>query len=570
MQTRLDVPDFATLCLALPFLLLVLCSGPAGAAEDRKVYGNGEVVIKDLDQAVDPRLLQKSPAETNLWKAVPYECDQWSGVMLAEGGGTKLQPITVRLRAAGTYRVFMGLYGGYDAQQLRVKLSNDAEFTNLPITTTVCRTLVVAETFWKEADLSGQDLVLESVGDPARPPGALAYIRLEPRPARKDIYPLAITNDGNGVFFGPEPTQPQDLLKPFEAIPADSCMRILFWGNGCADNCNYPTKVGQFYPNAGLDKLWQSDFCRNMGILKTKGWNSMELVRDYARQRQWEFQVYIRMEAFKAPFPFDDQEDSKFYNEHPECRCLDREGTVVGRLSYAYPEVQKYMLRLIREIADYGPDGVCLCFIRGLPVVLYEPIMVAGFKKRYGCDPRQLDELDPRWLDYQGAVMTSFIRKVRKTLEPGQRLSVIVPGNEKDCRHWGLDVATWVKEGIINDLLPTGQRFDATDVHRDDPDNLDFPYFARLRGRQNIRLMPLLYPWTKYSEDFAGWEKLVRSYLDQGADAYAVWDATVEAVGHIGKTMGEYQSPPPPAVREIKLKTINGMRLDRYHYFEVI
>ena len=55
-----------------------------------------------------------------------------------------------------------------------------------------------------------------------------------------------------------------------------------------------------------------------------------------------------------------------------------------------------------------------------------------------------------------------------------------------------LDVATWVKDGLIDDLLPTGQVFDEQDIHRDDPDNLDFDFFARLEGRQNVRLMPLL------------------------------------------------------------------------------
>ncbi len=228
------------------------------------------------------------------------------------------------------------------------------------------------------------------------------------------------------------------------------------------------------------------------------------------------------------------------------------------------------MLRLIKEISDYNPDGVCLCFIRGVPVVLYEPIMVEGFKKLYGVDPRTLDELDPRWLDYQGTVMTSFVKRVKTTLKPKQRLSVIVPATELDCKRWGLDVATWVEEGIIDDLLPTGQRFDANDIHRDDPDNLDFKYFARLPGRENIRLIPMLYPWQKFNSDFAGWEQLMRSFLDQGADAYGVWDAPVSKVKDIGKTMHNYKRPKPPAARQIKLKSLDGMRIDRYHYFEVV
>ena len=99
---------------------------------------------------------------------------------------------------------------------------------------------------------------------------------------------------------------------------------------------------------------------------------------------------------------------------------------------------------------------------------------------------------------------------------------------------------------------------------------LDFKYFARLPGRENIRLMPMLYPWQKYNSDFAGWEQLIRSFLDQGADAYGIWDGGGFKVQNIGKTMDGYKRPKPPASREIKLKSLQGFRIDRYHYFEVI
>ena len=199
--------------------------------------------------------------------------------------------------------------------------------------------------------------------------------------------------------------------------------------------------------------------------------------------------------------------------------------------------------------------------------------MVEGFKQQYGIDPRKLKELDPRWLDYQSSVVTSFVKQAKESLKPNQRLSVIVPANELDCKRWGLDVAAWVREGIIDDLFPTGQHFDEQDIHRDDPDNLDFKYFANLPGRENIRLIPLLYAWSKFSSDFSAWEQLIYSFLDQGADAYAVWDAQARAfpkVKNLGKTLDRYQRPKPPAFREIKLKTLQGFRMDRYHYFEVV
>ena len=562
--------------IVLLALTAAMFNGLVLAADGRQVSANGDILINELDKAVDAKLIQSKPTDPNLWRTLPYQSEEFSGVMLGEGGGTKLRPIAIKLQAKGKYRIFLGLYGGYHSVQMRVKLSNDPDGTVMKITpeSTINRTQTIQETFWKEADLTGQDLIIEGMSNQHHSPGALAFVRLEAVPEHKDFYPMAITNDGHGAFLGSEHKKPQDVLKSLEEIPDATCMRLLFWGNGCADNCNYPTKVGQFYSIAGSQLAWRNDLAKNLGIWKKNGWNSMEVVRDYARKRNWEFQVYIRMEAFNAPFPFDDQESSKFFNDHPEFQCLDREGGRVCRLSYAYPQVQDYMLRLIKEIADYNPDGVCMCFIRGVPVVLYEPIMVEGFKKQYGVDPRTLDEFDTRWMAYQGSVVTSFIKRVKNTLKPNQRLSAIVPATELDCKRWGLDVAAWVNEGIIDDLLPAGQRFDESDVHRDDPDRLDFKYFANLPGRDKIRLIPLLLPWTKFNSDFAGWEKLIHSYLDQGADAYAVWDTNegnrFSKVKDIGKTLGKYKRPKPPAVRRIKLKTLQGYRIDRYHYFEVI
>jgi hypothetical protein len=533
-----------------------------------------EILIRELDKAVDRKMLQTNPMQINRWRAIPYKSEEFAGVMLGEGGGTEQRPINIRLKAKGTYRIYLGLYGGYNARQLHVKLSGDPSSEKIPIQVTGNRTLVISEAFWKEAELTGKDLILAGSGDAQRS-GALAYVRLESI-EKKDFHPLVLTNDGHGIFADNErhkwdASTPEGLLKPFDAIADGTCMRMLLWGNGCADNCNYPTKVGQFYPNAGRELKYARSRVKNLGIWKEKGWDSLQIVRDYARRRKWEFQVYIRMEAFKAPFPFDRQENSTFFNDHPQYHCLDRNGQRVVRLSYAYDEVQKYMLSLIQEITDYEPDGICLCFIRGVPLVLYEPIMVEGFKKQYGVDPRVLKELDPRWLEYQGSVLTSFVKQVKRTLKPKQRLSVIVPANELDCRRWGLDVATWVREGIIDDLFPTGQRFDQQDVHRDDPDNLDFKYFARLPGRENIRLIPMLYVWQKFQTDFAAWEQLIYSFLDQGADAYAVWDGGGDPkIMNLGKTLDRYQRPKPAAFREIKLRTLQGFRLDRYHYFESI
>jgi hypothetical protein len=563
-----------------------------------------ETVLSELAELVDADSL--SDTDPDSWRAIPYESERFPGVMLAEGGGTNLPPLAVRLDQEGLYRIHLGVYGGWGYPILRVRLSGDDAPQTVEVPPELRTEIVhdsstmIYEAIWKDADLTGQSLVLEAARDDRDFPAALAYVRLEPidriggeplpkgqpapaeepapgiDPAREVAFPLAITEDGHGIFGESVHSRPEDLLEAFDEIPDGSCLRMLLWGNGEADICNYPTKVGNEREFSGFSTDWYARWNRNVESWKQDGWDSLRMICEYARKRGWELQVYIRMEAFSSPFPFDKMVRSRFFQEHPEYHCLDRRGQRIGRLSYAYPEVQEHMLDLVREISGYGPDGVCFCFIRGLPVVHYEPIMVDGFRDRYGADPRELGETDERWLDYQGEVVTSFMKRAKAALKPDQRLSAIVPGNRFECERWGLDVAAWLKERLVDDLFPTGQVFSQRDVHLDGPQNLDFAYFNHLEGRERVRLMPMLYPWDKFHADYEGWRADMRRFLDEGADGHVVWDARniVARIGDIGyERKGTAAGPPGPGPqdpRKLRLKSLQGFRMDRYHHFEVI
>lgn len=553
-----------------------------GAGAGSPGTGIGGAFLCRLDHHADKECLGQG--DPNLWRAIPYRADGFDGVMLGCGDGFEPVPMTVRLGLSGVHDISLGVFCFLDSAELRVRLSGDLCCSRIgPPPREECISAPFLYEFeWKRADLTGQNLILEGgYRSTLHPyPGALAYVRLMPSSAPgpggrcATARPLAITNDGSGIFGGFPHRRPEDLLEPFEAIPEHSCMRMLLWGTGDADSCNYPTRVGSPMRAGGAYWNRASQVMHgNLARWRDRGWDSLQVVRDYARSRDWEFHAYIRMEAFRGVFPLD-WIRSEFFSNHPQYHCFDVDGQRVGRLSYAHPHVQDHMLCLIREISEYGPDGVCLVFVRGVPFVLYEPIMVEGFRHRYGLDPRGLGELDPRWLDYQAEVLTPFIRRVREALGPGQRLSVVVPGDEHDCRRWGLDVAAWVTEALVDDVFPVGQRFTENDVHVDDPERLDFRYFDTLRGREDVRLFPMLYPWSFFQRDYPAWRALLRSYLAAGADGYAVWDATdagrFPRVGDIGYEVDEASPAGRPDVKRVRLLSVDGFRYDRYHYFEVV
>lgn len=572
----------------LPFLTVLLLVPPAAShAAERRL----DISLLNPGELVSPEFINNEG--TNRWRRLPYETTTFKGVMLAEGGELSIGDVLIPLKATGKFRIHLGLFSGYyQRPEISVRLSGDSSFQTLSLKQTLPDTTHklaqnIYEVSWKEADLTGQDLILSGKRDPSSFPVALAFIRLEPidsisnrAPAKNP--PLVVTADGWHIFGKGEPgaqhKRPEDLLQRFEKIPANNGIKMLLWGSGVGDWCNYPTEVGTYFSPGPVQPLrggagFVGGQQENIGLWREKGWNSMQVMRDYTRKRGWEFHVYLRLQGFGVLYPRGLQVQSKFFDEHPEFHCRDREGLRVSRLSYAHPEVQAHMLALIREISAYDPEGICLNFIRGLPLALYEPIMVEGFKRQHGTDPRQLPEDDRRWQTYQAEVTTGFVREVRKVLKPGQRISVIVPGNEEDCRKYGADVARWVESRLIDDVIATGTKYNEHDVHLEDADSLEFAYFNRMKGRESVRLMPMLYPWAKFNVDFAGWLRIYDDCAQQGADALAVWDIDIEnrypKVRALEDLEG-FKATNRLDFKRIPLKTLQGIGVKRYHYFEGI
>jgi hypothetical protein len=568
-------------------ILLLIPSLGINQALGRQTTPAGEVLITNPGDLVSAEFIDNQG--THLWRTLPYETEDFAGVMIAEGGGPGIPPVRIPLNITGRYKIHLGLFSGYYTRpKISVKLSQDKDFQELSLLQTLRDNVHqlaqnIYEVSWTEADLTGQDLHIAPNNDPSLWPVALAFIRLEPAgaPVPEPMIenpPLVVTSDGWGEgapFSAHEHSKPEDLYRKFEVIPEDNRILMLIWGNGVGDWCNYPTKVGTYFNTMPgemtVDKLRYHQI--NANLWKEKGWNSLEVMRDYADQRDWEFQVYIRMQGFGVLYPRGIQIQSGFFNKHPEYHCRDRDGIALSRLSYAYPEVQEHMLALIREISSYEPDGICLNFIRGLPLVAYEPVMVKEFQSRYGLDPRQLPETDPRWLDLVTEVTSAFVKQVKESLPDGQRLSAMIPGNQQDCGKYGVDVQGWLSDGLVDDLFPAGTKYNRHDVHLHDPESLDFKYFSELEGRERIRLVPLLYPWGTFESGFASWLKIFDRCRALEPDALAVWDVDIGhryTKIHIVGEIDKYKSIHRYDYRRIPLKTLQGFRVDRYHYFEGI
>jgi len=141
-------------------------------------------------------------------------------------------------------------------------------------------------------------------------------------------------------------------------------------------------------------------------------------------------------------------------------------------MDYTHPEVRDWMFGLLEEILRrFDVDGFEFNYIRWMHTF---PRATAR-------------ESHP--------IMTGFLRRVRQKLnEESKRkgrkllLGVRVPQTLKECDALGYDVATWVKQGLIDYLAPSD--FNLTDF------NAKYEEFAALTRQSDCMLFPTVNPRT--------------------------------------------------------------------------
>jgi hypothetical protein len=176
---------------------------------------------------------------------------------------------------------------------------------------------------------------------------------------------------------------------------------------------------------------------------------------------------------------------SRFTMAHPEYRWVRRDGRPYNtQLSFAFPEVRKYKLELVKEILAYDVDGIFLDWIRtgdirdnpqndgGVANYGYEEPLVKAFKAKYGIDPHDVDNGDYRWVKMRSEPITEFMRSVRTAVKKHKKkipLAVMVhhrwayrgrieEGGFIDGSLRGIlcDIRTWAREGLVDEFVAAG------------------------------------------------------------------------------------------------------------------
>ena len=519
------------------------------------------VYLTNLDKCRPAEALSRE-ARRGHWRTLAYETDGSSGVMLIAGPETAAPEITYPLQASGWHAVSVGMYVMPGATvKVPVRLSGDPAFSILTLpqlelgwTTHTAAQEQIWEQFWKVADLTDQQVVLGQVSwrvtsgdEPGSLQGldaAIAYIKLVPLSeaevgavkadrSRIDTRRLFAHNDAHGPHWLYRLTDADGIRRELEPYRDTDFSRI-YWEGGHGDLLHYFTKIGQLPTSDGAEDFGRQGDRRvaeSWRIFRDQGVDPFAVAIDHAHEIGLELHAGYRVAGFHQPPPLPSRtDDTGFYRRHPELRGIDRNGDPTPRIAYTYPETREFVVSVLREMAGYPINGICLMYNRRLPLVEYEPPLVEGFKTEYGEDPRRLDEKDPRWLAYRTRILTQFMREVREAMDAAAReqgrskpieVSAIVMGLDEENLFNGIDVRTWVNEGLVDTLIPYSSHPNWGSNAESWTEPRDIAYWVGLTAGTSCRLAPNIMPRHLSSEAY---RRRAASLYDAGVENLYFWD----------------------------------------------
>jgi HEAT repeats len=187
------------------------------------------------------------------------------------------------------------------------------------------------------------------------------------------------------------------------------------------------------------------------------------------------------------PFPF----ESKLKLEHPEWAPVDQHGArrQGGPIELAYPDARKALLKLIvDETLKAGYDGICfLTYVENYSLRFqdefgYSDPIVEDFKKQYKLDlrkePFRRGASREDWLRLRGNYVTAFLRELKAELDKHKiKLGMVLNSNDpRQPQSWNvpelvltagsqvMDVDTWVREGLVDELIIYGNNSSASQL----------------------------------------------------------------------------------------------------------
>jgi hypothetical protein len=561
------------------------------------------VILADMALCEPASALSDIPKRRH-WRIVSYRTDAFSGRMLVAGDETNPPEISYPLQVTGWHRIWIGVFQERwdEVGSVQVKLTDDRAFSVLTIPSGPQP--VLRDVYWKTADLTDRRILfrqLRSIWDDddrpvvARPPARrarIAYLRLDPLTedeviafqtdqAERGNKRLYAHDDANGYLWLFGARSPDDIRRELEPFRESDFSRI-YWEAAIGDTIMHLGTAGRVPTCDGID-----DFKHVGNRIHTENWrwfqevglDPFRVALDYAHEIGLEFHASYRPAGFYFP-PFDDEWNAGgLYERRPDLRAIDRDGSVAPRISFTFPETRRVVLAILREIAEYGVDGIAILYIRRPPLIGYEPPLVEMFRSETGLDARQLAEDDERWLRFRCRILDEFMRELRAELDAVAReqarskpieITAMVSARQEENLVHGMDVARWIAEGTVDTLIPytMAPRLDSAADSWPDPTAVD-EWIRLTRGTATKLSISILPRWMTTPV----YRRVARELYARGAESLFFWDCggqrvnfmdqfawnTMRRLGHRDEVLAFIDPPGPTDEAAVGHATLMGV-----------
>ena len=357
---------------------------------------------------------------------------------------------------------------------------------------------------------------------------------IKPAPTRGDYLPTTTPTFAHYQF---RLTNSADVRREIEPYHESDFSRM-YWEAGGGDLLAYSSAIGRRHTLDGLEDYGRRGdrmHAESWRVFREEGVDPFDVALEETHAVGMEFHAGYRVAGFQYPPPLDHHNHGDtYFQRHPEFYGQDRAGNRTPRISYSYPEVRAFVVSLLREMAERPIDGVCLLYNRRPPLVEYEPPLVDGFMRAFGRDPRTLPEDDPDWLAYRAGTLTQFMRDVRAAMDEASggrprriAVSAIVAASEAENLMQGLDLAAWVREGLVDTLIPYSPRPNFRPFFNEpggmvwtDPAQLDF--LTQTVAGSSCVVAPNVMPRVMSPEDY---RRQAATIYGAGVDQLFFWDS---------------------------------------------
>ena len=303
------------------------------------------------------------------------------------------------------------------------------------------------------------------------------------------------------------PMKLEDAWRPIDEV-AGTGIDTFIYGVERGDGLFYPSKVGMLF---GEDKRpfksaieWRAWKC--MHSLIDRGLDPLTVLIERAHDKGMDFFASLRMSGYGG---MEDAHKIKV----PDSWSAEKRMLLSGslRADYAHREVREHQLAVLRELAtQYPVDGVELDF---------------AFVPFY---------FNPDEAEKHLSTMTDYVREISGIVRgrAGDRAEIgarVLP-TEEMCLNAGLAVRAWLKEGLLDFVVPLSYQSMLLD-----PD-MPIDWLVQAAHEADVSVYGMLQPWTRdETTNVAIWASprayptpdimraAAASYWDRGVDGLYTW-----------------------------------------------